>query len=140
MYGGLSLKLLLCVSLSGGCICIGVLKVLELRERVQRIRDLQELLHFMERRIAFEHQELRSILKEAVHRGPICYRQICSDLAEQYHVQKWRGFSELWEFHWKQEFHDQCNKEEMEILIRLGRQLGRGGPDQQIQAMDLCTL
>ena len=132
------MKSIVCLMLGCSCTAIGVLKTWELWVRLLSLRDLIELLYFMKSRICFEQVELKEILEEASCKGPERYRNVCDRLSKQYSNPDWDRFSDLWTNIWNDIFSTTKQREEGEIWNRLGRQLGKGGPEQQVQAIQLC--
>ena len=132
------MNVILYIAVGGGCTCLGILKTWDLWNRLQALRDLKELLHFMQNRICFDQMELRIVMNECSQRGPKRYRSVCNRIQDQIFLPDWNDFTELWEGIWTTHFDAFHQKEELELWIRLGRTLGRGGTDQQLQSIQQC--
>ena len=113
---------------------------MELRNRLQGIRDLKELLQYFNGRICFERTDLQMILQAASKTGPKRYRNICSQINDTFHFPLWNDFQDLWSTSWMTAFPSHKCEEEKEIWNRFGRQLGKGGQEQQRQAIQQCSV
>lgn len=133
------MNVILYIAVGGGCTCLGILKAWGLRNRLKALRDLKELLHFIQNRICFDQMELCIVMKECSQRGPKRYRAVCNRIQDQISLPGWNDFTELWEDMWTNSFDVFHQKEELDLWIRLGRQLGRGGLDQQLQCIQQCV-
>ena len=127
------MKIILCISVCGGCTVLGLLKSLDLWNRLQTLRDIREFLIWIQNRIWFEQTELHMIFSEGSAHGPKRLRSGCQCISDQWNDPKWNDFSELWNKTWENAFSMNVQKEEKELWNRLGRHLGRGSQEQQVQ-------
>ncbi|MBR2001017.1 MAG: stage III sporulation protein AB [Firmicutes bacterium] len=132
------MKIFVCMILGSSCAGLGFLKSFSCRERLYRLHQLRELFQLISTCISFDHMELKSILIEAAIRGPDRYRKLCKEIEEQSRIPNGEDFSHLWNLRGKELFSEAHDREVLELWMRLGRQLGRGGVDQQMQLFQHC--